>query len=622
MTTLTLANLNFTGAHTPPANTAVNLNFGTSGSEEVDPKDMQLLVKATAPVFYTEGIYVSNTSRPTAIAMGTPWNTAKSMKEKSGGNWQDADKTRVDVDKVWEVCNQLHRMSGDRFEELDRHRVASYMPWEVAVRMDAGPLGELFRDLDRDRRFTEVPWQIGEQVTREVADTFVQLFPFPKFKVIPWKQAKHLPTSKLFEYGKAVRNFLASDIPWTEARKPPSGREVPVIPPVNPPYVPFYNLNFECKYVPVDHLNVLLNFGLHPCPGEEVPGVVARKVYFIVNSLHLTRVSDGTEIEILSASVGIDRSSWAWSFTGVIAYTEFEKVEPTSSGPVEVELEINSIRWRFLVEEYDNNEVFGKTNITVKGRSLTAYLGAPYAPVRSLVQSTATTSRQMADAEITRPGLKTGFSLDWMFPDELGWPMPANTWSFTNLSPIEVVNQIVQGAGGFVNSHPLNKSLIIRPEYFSGFWEWDAEIPDLILPRALIRSQSLKWTEKPLYNGVYVSGENTGVTALVRKLGTMGDFQAPAYVNPMISHNIAARLKGTSILSSGGKQASVSLEMPMEQSVGLITPGMLIEVVSAGVGPAKPSWRGAITSTSISASWSDTLKVSQSVDVERHYGGF
>lgn len=173
-----------------------------------------------------------------------------------------------------------------------------------------------------------------------------------------------------------------------------------------------------------------------------------------------------------------------------------------------------------------------------------------------------------------------------------------------------------------MNSHPELKRLIVRPEYPTGFWDWPSETPDLYLPRALIRSQNLKWTEKPLYNGVYVSGENTGVTSLVRKLGTLGDFQAPAYVSPMISDNIAARMKGLAILSSGGKQASVGLEMPMEQSVGLITPGMLIEVVSAGVGPATPAWRGQITSTNIAASWSGTLKVSQSVEVERHYGGF
>lgn len=622
MATLVLANLNFTGAHTPPSANAVTLNFGTSGSEEIDPKDIQLLMTAAAPVFRTEAIYVSNTSRPTAVGLGTPWNTGVGMKVKSGGDWQDAEKNRLEVVKPWEVCNQLHVAPVDEFGELDRFRVKNYMPWEVAVRLDAGPLDSLFEEMQRTRLMPVVPWEIGKQRARNFDERFVQLFPFPKFRVIPWSEAKHLSYFKLMEYSRAAKGNMTREIPWEEGRKPSPGREVPVVPPVNPPYIPFYNLNFECKFEPQDPLNLLLNFGLHPCPGGEEPGVTARKVYFIVNSLHLTRVQDGVEIEILSASVGIDKSSWAWSFTGNIAYTEFEKVEPTSAGPVEVELNINGIRWRFLVEEYDDNQTFGSTTITIKGRSLTAYLADPYAPVRSLVQTTATTSRQMAEAEITRPGLKTGFELDWMFPDELGWAMPANTWSFTNLTPLEVVNQIVQGAGGFVNSHPLDKKLIIRPEYKQGFWEWDAATPDLLIPRALVMSQNLKWTEKPLYNGVYVSGENTGVTALVRKLGTLGDFQAPAYVSPMISHNIAARMKGTALLSAGGKQASISLAMPMEPSLGLITPGMLIEVVSAGVGPATPSWRGSITSTTINASWSDTLDIKQSVEVERHYGGF
>lgn len=420
----------------------------------------------------------------------------------------------------------------------------------------------------------------------------------------------------IFNQGKDLAWY--NIIPWQQGRQPPPGRELPYVPPVTPPYTPDYNLNFRCKCTFPDPLNVLLNFGLDPCPGSvEVP---ARKVYFIVNSISLKRVSDNEPIGIHGATVGIDNNSWCWSFSATIPYNQLDRVEPTALGPVEVELEINGIIWRFLVEEYDEKKQFGKTDISIKGRSVTAYLESPYAPVRSFTQSTSLTSRQFAEAELTRAGLITGFTLDWQLIDALGWQMPANTWSYSDLTPIQVIQAIAQGAGGFVNSHPADKTLLVLPEYPEAAWDWASATIAKSIPKTLIKNQNLRWTEKPLYNGVYVSGENTGVTAFVKRTGTDGAFQAPMFVSPMISASAAARNKGKAILSAGGKQAQVGLELPMEPTLGLLTPGMLIEVTNGGYG-TEPAWRGLVRSTAISAAWGNGLTVSQSIDLERHYGG-
>ena len=339
-----------------------------------------------------------------------------------------------------------------------------------------------------------------------------------------------------------------------------------------------------------------------------------------MNSISLKRVSDNVPIDILGASVGIDNNSWCWSFGASIPYHHLDRVEPTSAGPVEVELEINGIVWRFLVEEYDEKKQFGKTDISIKGRSVTAYLESPYAPVRSFTQSTSLTSRQFAEAELTRAGLITGFTLDWQLIDALGWQMPANTWSYSDLTPIQVIQAIAQGAGGFVNSHPADKTLLVLPEYPEAPWDWASAAIAKSIPKTLIKNQNLRWTEKPLYNGVYVSGENTGVTDFIKRTGTDGAFQAPMFVSPMISDHAASRNKGKAILSAGGKQAQVGLELPMEPALGLLTPGMLIEVTNGGYG-TESAWRGLVRSTAISAAWGNGLTVSQSIDLERHYGG-
>ena len=87
----------------------------------------------------------------------------------------------------------------------------------------------------------------------------------------------------------------------------------------------------------------------------------------------------------------------------------------------------------------------------------------------------------------------------------------------------------------------------------------------------------------------------------------------------MISDHAAARNKGIAILSASGKQARVGLELPMEPTLGLVTPGMLVQVQK----DASNNWRGLVNSTQIGAAWgdNDSLTVSQSIELERHYGG-
>lgn len=618
---MNFATLNFKKTYTPPASNDVRLNFGFEASENVDPRTLGVDIPVAAMQMTVDALYESNVSRPLTNDMDFGWQQADFKEVQPDAAWQLTAQDRTYKGVPWQSCNQLHDTSAVSFGEMDHDRQFHGMPWEEAdptVRREAQ---EIFKELSRDRQFKKAPWQLGSWMERDADGLFEQMLSIKQFRRMPWQDTKYLSWRESFGYNKAKAWPLWWLMPWNEGRHLRPGREVSPQPPVTPPFIPSHTLNFICKYKPVPPLEVMLNFGLHPCP-EKGLEIVARKVYFIVNTISLKRVSDNEPIEILGASVGIDKSSWAWSFSGSLPYTELEKVEPSASGPVEVELEINSIKWRFLVEEYDENKQFAKTAISIRGRSLTAYLDSPYAPTRSFIQNNQLTSRQFAEAELTRPGLITGFDFDWMFPDELGWDMPAGTWSYNNLTPLEVINQIVQGAGGYVNSHRLNKTLIVRPEYPVPFWEWGLETPDLVLPKTLIRSQNLRWAEKPLYNGVYVTGENTGVTALVRKSGTIGDFQAPSFTGAMISSNLAARLKGISILSAGGKQATVGLELPMEQSVGLLTPGMLIEVTNGGYG-TEAAWRGLIRSTSIEARRTNqSLTVSQSVDLERHYGGF
>lgn len=615
---MSIANINFTKTYTPPPINAVNLRLGVSDVVEVDPLSAVVLMSSPAPKLYATSVYNSRTSRPVEASPDMAWQRAGRNDEAVSGGWVMADKLRHPVAKPWQQAQPLSAGVAEHAQDMGRLNLSAVAVWQQATQLHTDPVDELFKALLKDDHLSVLPWQQAAHLATAAAAQFVQLLPANRLRELRWEDAQALARSMTQAYQKAKDGSRKLSIPWEIGRQPPSGREAPVQPPVQPPvYQPTADLNFLCKCTFPSPLAVLLNFGKHPCPGGTV--VPERKVYFIVNTLSMKRVSDNTPIELVSASVGIDKNSWCWSFSGAVPYTEFEKVEPTATGPVEVELEINGLVWRLLIEKYNTKEVFAKTDISISGRSVTAWLDEPYAPVRSFVQTTTLTSRQFAEAELTRAGLVTGFTLDWQLVDALGWQMPAYTWSYTDLTPVQVIQAIAQGAGGYVNSHPSAKELIVRAEYPTPFWEWATATADRTIPESLILSRSLDWEERPVYNGVYVSGELTGVNDFVRRTGTTGAMQAPPFVGPMISDHAAARSKGIAILSASGKQARVGLELPMEPTLGLVTPGMLVQVQK----DASNNWRGLVNSTQIGAVWgdNDSLTVSQSIELERHYGG-
>jgi len=247
----------------------------------------------------------------------------------------------------------------------------------------------------------------------------------------------------------------------------------------------------------------------------------------------------------------------------------------------------------------------------VRGRSRVAYLAEPYAPKRSFTPSVPFTARQLAENELTRPALVTGFSLDWRLPD---WLVPPGSWSVQSLTPMGVIGRIVEAVGGYVNAHPRFKTLIAQSRYPTLPWEWSTTAPDRTLPLDVVKTLNLRWQEKPAFNAVYVSGERVGVTAQVLRAGTAGDLLAPMVVDALITHADAARERGRAVLADTGKQALVTLELPLLPAIGLLDPGLLI-----AVGDGNSPWRGLVRATRIAATWTESLAIRQTIEAERHY---
>ena len=333
-----------------------------------------------------------------------------------------------------------------------------------------------------------------------------------------------------------------------------------------------------------------------------------------MNEGYLKRVSDGMDIQVKSLNLSIDRDSWCWSFSASLSFTEESKVN-TDDEYIEVELGLNGFVWRFLIESNTSNQQFASTDIQVKGRSVTAML-AEEAGTRSYNQMISASSVQLAQAELERITLATPFALDWSLVDQTGWNVPANAWSYMDLTPVKAIQEIAEGAGGFVSSHMSERKLLIQSRYSYAPWEWAGLTPEISVPFNLVLTRAREKDFKPEYNAVTVSAENAGIQAVVKREGTAGDKMAPPAVTPFINSEQPARTMARAELSKYGKKRMYQDTIPLHPEIGVILPSKMIGMQDKDLS----TWNGHTYGTAITANWDgdNGLKIRQTFTVERY----
>lgn len=339
-------------------------------------------------------------------------------------------------------------------------------------------------------------------------------------------------------------------------------------------------------------------------------------VIFVTNSVSLTRSDDGREIKLLGFSVGIDSNSYTWSFSATVPMSELSKVDTAHEQRIGVDFTCNGNLWRFILDGCDDSASFGESSLTIKGKSRAMLLASPYASHRGFKYDTPMTARQIADEELNRFGVPSGFTLDWQLAGVNGWNVPANTYSYTGRTPINSLQWIAEAAGGFINAHMSEDIIHVLANYPIPSWEWAAQEPSISLPISLITSRSRGRVNKPSYNGVTVYGEREGsIGALVKRTGTSGGYQPPMVTSDLITEQAAAISRGISILSDTGDIGNIGISMPLHQDIGVLKPSTLIEVNDG------ESWVGMVRGTTITGRLSSNraLEIDQSIDVERHF---
>ena len=396
------------------------------------------------------------------------------------------------------------------------------------------------------------------------------------------------------------------------AKLPPWYYREPIVPDV-PIYESSALLDFTCKWLESD---ATLNFGVlcQQMPNE--PTQSSKGVIFVTNSVSLTRSDDGREIKLLGFSVGIDSNSYTWSFSATVPLSELSKVDTAHEQRIGVDFTCNGNLWRFVLDSCDDSISFGESSLTIKGKSRAMLLAHPYATQRGFKFDTAMSARQIADSELNRNGVPSGFTLDWQLAGVNGWNVPANTYSYTGKTPINSLQWIAEAAGGFINADMSADVLHVLAHYPVPSWEWAAQTPSINLPMSLITSRSRGRVNKPAYNGVTLYGENdNGIGALIKRTGTSGGYQPPMVTSDLMTDQDAAISRGKMILSDTGDIGNIGISMPLVADVGVLKPSTLI-----GVNDGE-QWMGMVRGTTVTGRLSSNraLEIDQSIDVERHF---
>lgn len=487
----------------------------------------------------------------------------------------------------FDSTNVLHRAVQMIHEQSTGLSRSAYLKWQENERLIISKT-LVFEESNKLRINQKTEW--GELVRKRKTFTYSHQVAhiFEKHFTFGWDKGLELVTTDnlAWEKAKAIHYRKHPVKPWPK--------------PELPQYEGTGDLNFICLCHEVDAHNVILNFGVDDC----IPAIPNQNWWYILNSLSVTRLDNDAEILVYDGNYRSDRSSWAWSYSLTVPHTEIAKLEPINGQPVILKILVNGHEHHMLLENRTRSRSFGNITYTLTGRSQTALLDAPYAPLRSFLQENERTSVQLAQAELDRVFSDT--VLNWQLIDDLGWIVANNSLSYSNLAPIAAIKLIAESGGGFIYSEKGSKTLSIKPLYKKTFWDtFTADDYDRLVPDSLVTSQSTDYELYPDYNGITLTNDRTGKQAQVKRTGTAADVLLPPENNPLFDV-VSMGAFGKAKLAKAGMVETHTLTMPISTEVGECAPG---EVFAFNA-----EWWGIVDSVSVAFSHA---KVNQTVKVER-----
>lgn len=578
------------GSVIPDAPVAIDVGFSGEGAATV-----HLAVGRLAAVdagFAGEGaadlqlLWDANVSRPTVGQTAGRWQDAAPLPQATAGRWRQAATLLPAARSRWQdaaaLAARLRAAWGDtlalqralhvafeqarrlpaaplqaRYQEAQRLRISTGARMQQAQRLDAAPLRGRYQETYRDRQ-------------RRTGARFEQARPLQRPIASDMGNARRLAALIGGRYQQAW-----TPRPGQWQRPGPATRE-PCYLPLLPAHLVFADpwtgdghLVFVCeRHTPPD-----------PQPGETTV-VPIKEVYLTINSAVLVRLDNGHVIPTTAMSMSLDVDSWTWGFSASVPGSALADVHPNSNGdPVVAQATINGTAFRFILERVSRDRTFNTSQLRVSGRGLGAELDTPYAAQMAFGNAQARTARQLLDDILTLNGVSMGWDVGLWQPTD--WLVPAGVFNHSG-TYASALNAVVGAAGAYLQPHNTARTLDVRLRYPTPAWQWASVTPQFELPAAVTTQEGFEWVDKPVYNRVFVTGQEHGVNGQYTRVGTAGDLVAPTVVDPLITHADAARQRGRAVLSDAGRIATVTLRLPVLTETGIIKPGSFVRYTEGG----------------------------------------
>lgn len=333
----------------------------------------------------------------------------------------------------------------------------------------------------------------------------------------------------------------------------------------------------------------------------------------------ITADLNGEPLDLLALNLTTDIDSYCWQGDITLSPASFAKLgidQRAAGDEAVITVRINGNRWDILAEDYRDTRKFIGHSYTVTGRSITAKLGVDYAKGRHSKYDAARYARQIADEQLNLLPYRIAA---W---EAVDWLIPGDTYTISGQTPIEVIADLAKAAGGFVESHPYEAQLFVRP-----IWRqpaWAKPTPALNIPANLILSVSGQRRISERCNAVRITpaAEQVGGAkakgGLVYREGTDQQPEASTLTHAAYTDTDVMRAAGIHALSETGthKIETVTLPWTEKYQLPLAELGAVWAFAEAG-----QTWQGVIKGISVAVELDGGAPVvTQTVTIDRYMG--
>lgn len=501
----------------------------------------------------TFAAFAARSGRPTRCRMPAVWGAATANRQPLRAPWAASQHVQPALRAPWGAGQTL--------------RAATAAPWAVSTPIGKrmlSPWGQFLRWL----RAEEVaPWGTSRPVDSEVQS--------------PWgSYARHLHHIEVAIWGTARPVDVEARAPWGGPMVPTAQRAIGAWSAARPvdregrfPWGP------KGRSVRSVVVVVIPN---NPTPDEPIDVVPIRRAYVTTNSINLTTAAGGQLLRAASFDLSLDAASWTFDWSATLEASALPLVTPAdAASPVEVIAEINGVDYHLLVLDIKESKKFPTQRISVAGQGTAAFLGGKYSPVLTFANDAERTAQQLMEDVLQVNGVALDWAVEFGLEDNPavpvgGWNVPAGAWVFRG-TYMEALADIAQAAGGYIQPHRSEATLRVLPYYPKPPWEWSELAADVELAADAVETEATAWVKRPDYNRVYVGGVAMGVFGPVTRAGSAGDLVAEQVSHALITGAHAHRQRGIRVLADTGRQAHLTLTLPVLAETGLILPGTLLD---------------------------------------------